>query len=94
MTFNELTEKVKMLAASKEPLSSSIKFKTDEGSIFLSPTGLVSNSDEDADCTISVDMDDLDKLMKGELNPMTAVMFGKIKISGDMSVAMQLKNLF
>jgi putative sterol carrier protein len=32
--------------------------------------------------------------MTGKLNPMTAVMFGKIKIAGDMSIAMKLQSLF
>jgi putative sterol carrier protein len=31
--------------------------------------------------------------LNGDLNPMMAVMTGKVKISGDMSVAMKLQNL-
>ena len=33
------------------------------------------------------------KLVKGELNPMMAVMTGKVKIKGDMGVAMKLQSL-
>jgi putative sterol carrier protein len=32
-------------------------------------------------------------LLHGDLNPMMAVMTGKVKISGDMTVAMKLQNL-
>ena len=41
-----------------------------------------------------MDADDLNKLMNGDLNPMTAFMFGKLKVSGDMGVAMKLQSLF
>jgi putative sterol carrier protein len=39
-------------------------------------------------------LEDLTKLYKGELNAMAAVMTGKIKIKGDMGVAMKLQSLF
>lgn len=94
MTFEALTEKIKSLAAAKGGIGSSIKFATNAGSIFLTADGAVSNDDSVADCTIKVSQDDLEKLMSGDLNPMTAFMFGKLKIDGDMSVAMKLKDLF
>ncbi|MEA5406032.1 SCP2 sterol-binding domain-containing protein [Arcicella sp. DC2W] len=94
MTFEELTQKITALAAAKGGLGSSIKFATDVGSIFISGDGKVSNADDAADCTISVSLKDLQGLMSGDLNPMTAMMFGKLKISGDMGIAMKLKDLF
>jgi putative sterol carrier protein len=33
------------------------------------------------------------KLLSGKLNPMTAFALGKIKVSGDMSVALKLSQL-
>jgi len=33
-------------------------------------------------------------LLTGDLNPMTAFMSGKIKVDGDMGVAMKLQKLF
>ncbi len=94
MTFEALTDKIKTLAAAKGGVGSSIKFATDAGNVFLSANGAVSNEDAAADCTIKVSQDDLEGLMSGDLNPMTAFMFGKIKIDGDMGVAMKLKDLF
>ncbi len=94
MTFEALTEKIKSLAAAKRGIGSSIKFATNAGNIFLTADGTVSNDDLGADCTIKVSQDDLEGLMSGALNPMTAFMFGKLKIDGDMSVAMKLKDLF
>ena len=34
------------------------------------------------------------KLRAGKQNPMTAFMTGKIKVDGDMALAMKLKDLF
>ncbi|MFC0184118.1 Putative sterol carrier protein [Pseudarcicella hirudinis] len=94
MTFSELTDKITNIASQKGGLGSSIKFDTDEGNIFISQDGQVSNTDDTADCTIKVSLKDLQGLMTGDLNPMTAMMFGKLKISGDMGVAMKLQSLF
>lgn len=94
MTFDEITAKIQHLAATKGGIGKALKFKTDQGTIFISPDGQVSNQDAEADTTIQISADDLSKLMAGELNPMTAFMFGKIKVSGDMNVAMQLQSLF
>jgi len=49
--------------------------------------------DNEADCTISTSMDTLLGLQSGDVNPMMAVMSGKIKIKGDMSLAMKLQSL-
>ncbi|XP_076828977.1 sterol carrier protein 2 [Brachyhypopomus gauderio] len=46
-----------------------------------------------ADCTISMGDADLLDLMTGKLNPQTAFFQGKLKISGNMSMALKLQNL-
>ena len=48
----------------------------------------------DADCTISVSEDDFQRLVSGDLNPMTAYMTGKLKVKGDTGAAMKLQKLF
>ena len=55
---------------------------------------MVSTEDKPADCLVEVGFDDFKSLISGDLNPMAAVMGGKIKIKGDMTVAMKLKSLF
>lgn len=55
--------------------------------------GKASNEDGDADATISVDWDDFQKLLGGKLDPTMAFMQGKLKVAGDMSVAMKLQSL-
>ncbi len=94
MTLEEITQKISSLAASKPAMGSSVKFATEKGNIHVTADGLVSNNDADADCTIKVDADDLIDLMNGNLSAVSAFMFGKLKIEGDMSVAMKLQSLF
>lgn len=48
----------------------------------------------DADCTISTSEENFMKIVRGEQNPTTAYMSGKLKIKGDMGAAMKLQKLF
>ncbi|KAK2540474.1 Podn [Columba guinea] len=51
------------------------------------------NSDQKADCTITMADADLLALMTGKMNPQTAFFQGKLKIAGNMGMAMKLQNL-
>ncbi|KAA8587379.1 hypothetical protein FQN60_016241 [Etheostoma spectabile] len=46
-----------------------------------------------ADCTLSMSDGDILDLMTGKLNPQTAFFKGKLKITGNMGIAMKLQNL-
>jgi putative sterol carrier protein len=46
------------------------------------------------DCSISTSAETFEKVVKGEQNPTTAYMSGKLKIKGDMGAAMKLQKLF
>jgi len=56
--------------------------------------GKATNDDGAADATISVSFDDFLKLAQGALDPTMAFMQGKLKVAGDMGVAMKLQSLF
>lgn len=72
----------------------SVKFDFgDDGQVFASGTE-ATTEDSDADCTISVSKDDFIALAEGNLDPMMAFMSGKLKVAGDMSVAMGLQSIF
>lgn len=72
----------------------SVKFDFgDDGQVFASGTE-ATTEDKDADCTISVSKDDFIALAEGNLDPMMAFMSGKLKVAGDMSVAMGLQSIF
>lgn len=98
MTLEEATSMVQKLAKEKGgALKSIVKFQFEDGVIVLddsqSPT-VVTNEDKGADCTIKMKLRNFDKLINGKLNPMMAFMGGKMKIDGDMSIAMKLSSLF
>ena len=52
------------------------------------------NSPGGADVTFSLSGETFTKLIAGRQNPMVAYMTGKLKISGDVGVAMHLRDLF
>jgi putative sterol carrier protein len=63
-----------------------------EGFVFFDGQ-TISNDDRAADCTVSVSKDDLEALAKGALDPMGALMRGRMRVTGDMAVAMRLAPL-
>lgn len=93
MDFQEINARIVALATQKGGQGVSFKFAFPSGIIVVNSDGTVTNENVDADCTIASTEENFTALLKGELNPMMAVMTGKVKISGDMSVAMKLQNL-
>lgn len=92
MALTEIAQKMQR-GLDKHPLDNSIKFDCgDDGAISL-VDGTAHLDDMDTDCTIRISGANLEKLIAGKLNPMTAFAMGKIKVSGDMSVAMKLGSL-
>ena len=92
-TLEEITDRFKTAVGSDSGLGKSVKFDLKgEGFVYIDG-GTVSNDDKPADCTIIVSKDDFEKMGDGQLDPTMAFMQGKLKINGDMSVAMKLQPL-
>jgi len=94
--MDQVIEQFKKAAANAAPIGGKIKFVLDENPVLIDGTGdtnIVSAEDGEADCTITTSLENLVKLKNGELNPMMAVMSGKVKVSGDMGLAMKLQSL-
>lgn len=51
------------------------------------------NPTTEADVTFSLSSETFTKLVEGRQNPMVAYMTGKLKVSGDIGVAMRLRDL-
>ena len=96
MSHQNVIDQFKNRAENADPLGGTLKFMVDKNAIFIDGNGdqnIVSMDDLEADCTITVSVEVLEKLRDGELNPMMAVMGGKIKIDGDMGLAMKVQSL-
>ncbi len=95
MTLEELTQKANAAVSAGGDFTKKVKFDFgDVGKLLIDGAGgKADNSDDDADATIKVDWDDFQKISGGEMDPTMAFMQGKLKVEGDMSVAMQLQSL-
>ena len=95
-SIEEIVKGMSAQANNVEPLGAKIKFVLDDQPILIDGTGdanIVSTEDADADTTVITSKENFLKLKDGELNPMMAVMSGKVKIKGDMGLAMKLQSL-
>jgi putative sterol carrier protein len=65
-----------------------------DGSVLIdgksSPNTVSDGEGKGADCTLSVSMADFEKMVKGELDGTSAFMQGKLRVAGDMGLAMKL----
>lgn len=96
MDFQTILTAVTAQAANVAPFGAKLKFVLGDDVILIDGTGdsnVVSQEDAEAACTISTDNETFMQLKNGSLNPMMAVMTGKVKIKGDMGLAMKLQSL-
>jgi putative sterol carrier protein len=92
-TLEEITDRFKTAVGSDSGLGKTIKFDLKGDGFIYIDGGSVTNEDKPADCTIVVAKDDFEKMAQGQLDPTMAFMQGKLKVNGDMSVAMKLQPL-
>ena len=92
MGIQDVAEKIRAQVESGG-FEHSVKFDTGADGVIGIDGATISTTDGPADCTITLSLDDLESLISGDLNPTMAFMSGKLKIDGDMSVAMALSQL-
>jgi len=75
-------------------LGGSVKFVVDENVVLIDGnTGEISSEDNEATCTISTDADTMQSIMDGSSSPQAAFMTGKLKVAGDMSIALKVQSV-
>ena len=89
-TLEEITGRLQQ-AVNQQPAPRPVTIDL-KGDGFIHIAGsTVTNDNAPADCTVTVSKDDLVAMTKGELDPTSAFMTGRLKIAGDMSAAMALQ---
>jgi putative sterol carrier protein len=65
-----------------------------DGSVLIdgkaTPNSVSDGEGKNADCTISLTLETFEKMVKGELDGTSAFMQGKLRVAGDMGLAMKL----
>ena len=75
-------------------LGGSVKFVVDENVVVIDGnSGEISSDDKAATCTISTDAATMQSIMDGSSSPQAAFMTGKLKVAGDMSIALKVQSV-
>ena len=97
MNLDACTQAIRNTVGADSGLDATLMFDCgDDGCIFIdgkSTHSTVSSANSAADCTVAITLDNLNAMLSGELGPVTGFMGGKLKVSGDMSIAMKLQRV-
>ena len=97
MDLQACTDTIRNKVGGDSGLNATLKFDCGaDGCIYVDGQGTpntVSNDNKDADCTIIISLANLGAMIRGELAPTTGFMTGKLKVDGDMGVAMRLQRV-
>jgi putative sterol carrier protein len=98
MTLEELTSRVRGSVGAESGLKARVKFNFGaDGFIFIdgvSKPNQVSNEDAESDITITVSMENFQKIIDKQLRPQIALMTGRMRLRGDMRIALRLNPVF
>ncbi|QIE55215.1 SCP2 sterol-binding domain-containing protein [Pikeienuella piscinae] len=92
MSVSDLANDLKERVANGS-FDSVVKFDCGDDGVLVIDNQSVTTEDKEADCTIGVALEDLESIVAGELDPTAAFMAGKLKVDGDMAVAMKLSSV-
>lgn len=97
MDLKACTEAIRTKVGADSGLAATLKFDCGaDGAIYIdgkSTPNTVNNDTLEADCTVGITLENLNALLAGDLEPATGFMMGKLKVTGDMSVAMRLQRV-
>lgn len=90
-SLDDITAKFRDAVGEDSGLGRSVKFVLKGDGVVRIDGGEVTNDDTPADLTLTLTRADLEAMGEGRLNPMTAVLTGRLKVS-DMTAAMQIQS--
>ncbi|HUJ46001.1 MAG TPA: SCP2 sterol-binding domain-containing protein [Rhizomicrobium sp.] len=93
--IDEIIKQMGSAIGANSGLGGTLKFDFgDAGSVLIdgksSPNTVSDGSGKPADTTISVSLETFEKMVRGELDGTSAFMQGKLRVAGDMGLAMKL----
>jgi putative sterol carrier protein len=71
-------------------IGGSVKFEIEDAGAVRIDEGGARIDDGDADCTLIASRDTFESLLAGDLDPTAAFMSGRLRVEGDMGLAMRL----
>jgi len=98
VTLAALTEHIRGRLKDDLGLSATLKLwiEGEELPLYIDATQVpvrLSNRDVPADCVLRIKQQALREMLAGQLKPLNAFMTGKLKVEGDMAVALNLQKL-
>ncbi len=97
-TLEEVTKRVQDAVGAESGVDARIKFLFgQDGILFIDAKAKpnhVHNADGDSDITITVSMENFERIIDKKLNPKFALMTGKMRLKGDIRIAMRLDKVF
>ena len=103
MTFEEIVEKVRKIAASKDVsdkdfLAVQVNITGKNSGVFYveikdHKVNVEPYDYHDRNCAVTMNLTDFNKLLDGKLDPILAFGTGKLKVEGDVGKALEFSNL-
>lgn len=98
MNLTDLTDRVRKSVGEESGLDATVKFDFGEdGIIFIdgvAKPNTVTNENKDAKITLKVSRENFEKIIDHKLNPKVALMTGRMRLRGDIRIAMRLDKVF
>ena len=97
MSLEQLTMGMRERVGEDCGLGAAVKWDFGDGTFLMLDASqvpnVISNDDNEADCTLKISLDEFVAMTQGELDGTSAFMSGKLKIEGDMGIAMKLQGV-
>ena len=94
MSLESLTNELRKRATQNPKLGYKVKIVFDDGGVIFWDGAVdqstLSNEDGEADTTMRISAENLEKLIAGVLDPTMAYMTGKLKVEGKLGVALKI----
>ena len=97
-TLEQVTKRVQDAVGAESGVDAKIKFLFgQDGILFIdgkSKPNQVHNGEGESDITITVSMENFERIIDKKLNPKFALMTGRMRLKGDIRIAMRLDKVF